>query len=275
MPELPEIITIREDLKKEILGKRVIKVRKAKDYPLKHSMSMFKENIVGHEAVKVSNIAKLLTIEFSSGNFIVSHLNMSGNLLYNLTDPYVKISIEFNTGDVLHYSTVRMFGYFEVWSKENINEYKSRYGKTIIESGLTRDDFLEKLSNKNVPIKNVLLNQKIISGIGNIYANDALYMSKIHPKRKAKSLGEKELLLLFNNLQEILMEGVKNRGSSIDRYKDLYGKPGKQQEHFRIYGKKGKKCKVCGDGIKFEKIQGRGTFYCPTCQPENNQLKML
>jgi len=224
---------------------------------------------VGSTVKDVSNVAKLITIKLSSEKYIATHLNMTGRLLYNTEDPYIKIRLDFDSGDYLNYSSVRMFGYFEVWDKEKLEKYKGGYAKTAIDKDLTLEDFIQGLKKRNSLIKQNLLDQKLVSGIGNIYANDALYMSKINPKRKTHTISNSEYKSLFENVQKIINEGIEHRGSTIDRYADLYGKPGSHQNYFRIYGKKNHKCKDCGTQITFEKVQGRGTFYCPTCQKEN------
>ena len=276
MPELPEVITIRQDLTKEIKGKKIKNIKTFNDYNLNPSPHHFKNHVLGHSVEEISNIAKLLVIKLSSGKYIATHLNMSGLLLFNNSDPYVKISLEFEDGSVLNYSTVRMFGYFEVWDETKLQEYKKRYGKTAIESDITDQEFIDQITKTKTYIKNALLNQKLVSGIGNIYANDALYLSKIHPKKKTNEITNKKLIELFNNVKLLLKEGVKNRGSSIDRYRDLYGKKGSQQNYFRVYGKTDTQCIQCKkDVIKFEKLQGRGTFFCETCQNLTGQQKLF
>lgn len=278
MPELPEVLTIKNDLHKEVMGKVVSEVKSFQNYSLKPNEEDFRNYIVGSKVVNVSNIAKLITIKFDSGYYIATHLNMTGRLLYNVKDPYVKIQVMFESGDKLNYSSVRMFGYFEVWPEDKVVGYSKKYGKEALDKTLTLQEFFEKVSSKNTHIKTNLLNQQLISGIGNIYACDALYLSKIHPKTKPTSLTKQDFSTLFKNVKLLLNEGIEHRGSSIDRYTDLYGKTGSHQKHFRVYGKRnGELCKVCGTPITFEKMQGRGTFYCRSCQivdssPSQNTL---
>lgn len=271
MPELPEVLTISRDLKKEALGKKISKVKTFANYKLDHSKEFFDEYVVGSTIKEVSNVAKLITIKLSSEKYIATHLNMTGRLLYNTEDPYIKIRLDFDSGDYLNYSSVRMFGYFEVWDSEKLEKYKKGYAKTVIDKTLNLEEFVTALKKRNSLIKQNLLDQKLVSGIGNIYANDALYMSKINPKRKTHTISNTEYKNLFENVQKIINEGIEHRGSTIDRYADLYGKPGSHQNYFRVYGKKNTKCKECGTQITFEKVQGRGTYFCPTCQKENNQ----
>lgn len=276
MPELPEVITIRNDLKNTILNKKIVNIKTYNNYALEPSKEVFKNFALGHTIKEVGNIAKLLTMRLSSDYYIATHLNMSGNLLYNHQDKYVKIKLTFEDNTHLNYSSIRMFGYFEVWHPKKVEEYKLKYGKTAIESDLTHHEFIDLIKNKDQPIKNILLNQKLVSGIGNIYANDALYLSKIHPKRKANTLSDEQLTELFKNVVLLLEEGIEHRGSTIDRYKDIFGKPGTHQHYFRVYGKTGKLCEQCGENaILCEKIQGRGTFFCGTCQEISAQKKLL
>jgi len=273
MPELPEVLTITRDLDKEVRGKKVVGISTKQRYALNPSKSHFAKFVAGSSVSEVSNIAKLITIKMSSGYYIATHLNMSGRLLYNNEDPYIKISIRFDTGDILHYSSVRMFGYFEVWDTGQIGEYRNRYGKTALDETLTTEEFIAQLKRKNTHIKDALLDQKLISGIGNIYANDALYLSGIHPQTKPNKLSDVQIARLFENIKKLLMEGLKHRGSTIDRYCDIYGNPGSHQNHFKIYQKE--HCAKCDKEVEFFKLSGRGTYFCPTCQPHDNQVRLL
>ncbi|MBI2414842.1 bifunctional DNA-formamidopyrimidine glycosylase/DNA-(apurinic or apyrimidinic site) lyase [candidate division WWE3 bacterium] len=275
MPELPEVITIRNDLRASVLGKKVVNIKKVDTYKLKPSPKHFGDLVLGSTFDEISNIAKLLLLKMSSGHYIATHLNMSGLLLYNTEDLHTKITLEMDTGDKLNYSETRMFGYFEVWSPEEVERYRRKQGKTPLDNNITSDEFVEKIKMRKSPIKTVLLDQGIISGIGNIYANDALFLSGINPKTKANDISKEGLEAIFKNVVLILTEGILHRGSTIDRYRDLFGKPGIHQNFFRIYGKKDGKCLNCGNHVTYEKMQGRPTFYCENCQPLNNQIKLI
>lgn len=276
MPELPEIITIKKDLNKEILGKIITNLEFVAPYPLKQTTEYIVSNLVNQKIIKISNVAKLLTIHLQNTNLLAIHLNMSGRLLYNTTDPYIKIKLHLNTKDKLHFSSVRMFETFKIMTPLELDKYKKQYGKTIISKNLGADEFIEKMKKKNTYIKNNLLDQKLISGIGNIYANDALYLSKIHPETKTNTISRKDYITLFNNLQMLINESILHRGSTIDRYTDIYGQPGSHQKYFRVYGKKNTACSECGTKISFKALQGRGTYYCSRCQPiDKNTQKTL
>ena len=274
MPELPEVLTIKNDLQKEVVGREIVKVKIFDGYRIEPSTESFVNKVINQKITEVDAFAKLLLIKLSSGDFISTHLRMSGLVLFNNRDPYVKISLTLDNGDELNYSSVRMFGFFEAWAPEKVKQYIGKYGKSALDEGLEADEFKTIMSKRKAPIKNALLNQNLISGVGNIYANDALYLSGIHPKRKSYQLSDDELMSLFLNIRRVLNEGIKNRGSSIDRFRDIYGKPGSHQDNFHVYGSEGTGCTQCdSDTIVFEKMSGRGTFYCPTCQkPEQPSL---
>ncbi len=267
MPELPEVITLRNDLNSSVIGKKIIDVLSFENFPLRPSKKHYDQYVVGHTILTAENIAKLILIRLSSEKYLSVHLRMTGNLLYNTSDKYVKTSFLLEDGSRLNFSEIRKFGYMEVWDEADVNNYKKRIGKTPIESDLTADDFVEIVKRRKSPIRNSLLDQRLLGGIGNIYANDALYLSKINPKIPGTKLSSAELKRLFKNLVFVLNEGVKHRGSSFNRYKDLFGKEGSHQKYFHVYGKKGQKCKICSsESIVHEKLQGRGIYYCPKCQ---------
>ena len=269
MPELPEVLTIKNDLEKEILNKIIKDVEMVSNYPTKPTFLELKPLLLNKKVVQVSNIAKLLTIQLEDENILAIHLNMSGRLLYNASDPFVKIRITFNSNDILNFSSVRMFETFRIMNPQDLEKYKKQYGKLIIYENLSLQEFILNMKKKNTYIKNNLLDQKLVSGIGNIYATDALFLSKINPKQKTHKISDSEYKILFENLQALINEGIEHRGSTIDRYTDLYGKPGFHQKHFRIYGKKSSPCIVCGNIVTFEKMNGRGTYYCENCQNPN------
>ena len=269
MPELPEVLTIKKDLEKEILNKVIIEVEMISNYPTKPQFSELKPFLLNKKVVQVSNVAKLLTVHLEDENILAIHLNMSGRLLYNTTDPFVKIKITFSSNDILNFSSVRMFETFRIMQPADLEKYKKQYGKIIIDPNLSLSEFISQMKKKNTYIKNNLLDQKPISGIGNIYATDALFLSKINPKEKSHKITDSEYKSLFENLKLLINEGILHRGSTIDRYTDLYGKPGTHQKHFRIYGKKSSPCTVCGNSVTFEKMNGRGTYYCENCQKPN------
>jgi len=269
MPELPEVIVLRNGLRKEVIGKKILSIDTFSDYPLIPSKSHFDNYVVESTISNALNISKLLVLKLSSGHYICIHLKLTGNILYNNSDKYTKISFLLTGGDQLNYSTIRKFGFLELWDEKKLNDYAQRHGKTVLESNLGAPEFIALTNGKRKSIRNTLLDQTVVSGIGNIYANEALFLSKINPKSMTSTLSSQQLEELLNNLQKVLKAGVANGGSSIDRYKNIYGISGTQQNHFLVYQNKGNTCTRCKSGqILYEKYQGRSIYYCPNCQKE-------
>jgi formamidopyrimidine-DNA glycosylase len=192
---------------------------------------------------------------------------MTGNILYNISDKYTKITFKLSDGSDLNYSTIRKLGFLEVWEDKKLREYSQRFGKTALESNLEPSEFISLVKGKKKSIRNTILDQGIISGVGNIYANEALFLTGINPRTMTNSLSEQQLENLLINLQKVMKLGIERGGSSIDRYKNIFGESGTQQDHFLVYGKKGQSCTHCKTGeISYEKYQGRGIYFCPNCQ---------
>jgi formamidopyrimidine-DNA glycosylase len=185
-------------------------------------------------------------------------------------DKWVKIVFEITRNNktmYLKFCDMRQFGKVRVLSKDELELLQNKYGIDVLNQDISAEEFLKLLKSKKSTIKNVLLDQKIISGLGNIYATETLFLSKINPKTPTQDLTLKQSEEILKNSREILKEGIKNRGSTLSdkMYVDIFGKSGSQQNHFKIYGKN--ICPVCNSKTMFEKINGRGTYYCPTCQP--------
>jgi len=241
----------------------------------------------------------------ASGLSIAIHLKMSGQLIYtnskfkiqnsnqiqNSNDPLLKVLpnkhtrviIEFQSGDHLFFNDMRIFGWMRIINSkfkiQNSNQTQNSKSKivsleTLINNlgpepfkDLTAEKFKEILRSSKKPVKLVLLDQEKIAGAGNIYANEALFSAKIHPKTPANRLSKEETELLYDKLLKVLREGIKYGGASEDNYRDAYGHKGTFHEHFRVYGRQKLLC-VNGCGGKIERIAlgGRGTFFCPKCQ---------
>ncbi|NIT03623.1 bifunctional DNA-formamidopyrimidine glycosylase/DNA-(apurinic or apyrimidinic site) lyase [Candidatus Saccharibacteria bacterium] len=265
MPELPEIETIVKDLKEalpELVVKRVIVHGgyrpKASDLP----------STVGSSVSTVDRVGKTVHMVLDDTRRVVFHLAMTGRLLLrragDVPDPNQRVSFIFSDGRQLRFTDIRMFGWVELFGEDRFREFSKRYGPDPFE--ITAEEFAERFLSKKVSVKNVLLDQSLVSGIGNIYANDALWMAEIHPEAKTHKLSGEQLRKLHQAVLDILREGIEHRGSSIDTYVDAYGRAGKHQEHFRVYQKEGEKCARCGSVLRFKQLSGRGTFYCDNCQ---------
>jgi len=269
MPELPEVETIRRQTEKYLKGQIVsdIKIFNSKSFTgdLKSTTN---QKITG-----VKRYGKMLVINLENDYCLGIHLKMSGQLIYQKTreykDKHTRVIIEFKSGDVLIFNDQRKFGWIRVFNKTDIKElsYVKNLGPEPWD--IKDSDFFNKLQKKNKPIKTVLTDQDVISGVGNIYANDALWEAGINPRRSAKSLSKKEAMRLREVLMKVLEEGIRLGGSTgkDKKYIDFEGNSGRYLEKSRVYERDKQRCRRNDGGIINKiKIGGRGTYYCPVCQ---------
>jgi len=270
MPELPEVETIRKDLEKFVVGHKVLDVKTNSPKQIQPSLIVVKKAIIGKIIEKVKRRAKVLQIFFSNGSIIIVHLKLTGRLLFrdkkDPVDLYQHITLSLNGGKELRFADARKFGWFKLIKDEReLKKIFEDFGPEPF-SDLDLPIFQKILSTSSRPIKIVLMDQKKISGVGNIYANEALFMAGINPNRLANKITKKETEKLYQSLEKVLKLGLHYRGASDNDYLDLFGHKGKYQEHFLVYGRQGQKCKQCHGLIKRITLGGRGTFYCPQCQ---------
>lgn len=282
MPELPEVETIKLGLRDKIIGLRIsnIEVRVAK---------IFQGNpkeVIGAKIKSISRRAKILIFDLDNGESLVIHLKLTGQLVYHkngasaifghpipfagttLPAKTTHVIFSFSDGSRLFYNDVRKFGWIKIIKTSALPKLKimAEFGLEPLTPAFTKNKFKEIILRKKTPIKLVLMDQVQIAGVGNIYANEALFLAGIHPQRKANTLSGKEVEKLYKSLLSVLKEGIKYGGSSENAYVDALGHFGKMQEHFRVYGKNGGKCPKCKGVIKRIVLSGRGTFFCPVCQ---------
>lgn len=274
MPELPEVETIRKGLQKYLVGRVIqsIDIRMAK------MVSGDVDYCIGAKIIGARRFGKGLVIDLSNGYSIAVHVKMTGQLLYyqspvEALDKHVHIVFYFDNNSILVYRDMRQFGWVHILKTTAVPElpFFKNLGLEPLKD-LTREHFSQILKNSRIAIKVLLMDQRRIAGIGNIYANDALYLAKIHPTRPASSLSEKEISLLFESIEYVLKKGIEAGGASEWNYVDVLGGKGQYQNFFLVYHKTGTICNRCGTLIKSMKLGGRGTFYCPRCQIFDNKL---
>jgi len=271
MPELPETQTIAAILNKNLAGKNVLQVQISKDYKALPSTEIFIKAVTGKKIKSVKRVAKNILLELNNGVRILFHLAMTGRLLlWNEkvgSEKWVKIILHLDNGTKLTFSDMRMFGKAAVLSPKQTEELAARYGPEPLDKNTTPQQLFEKIKSKRTNIKNALLDQVVISGLGNIYATDALFLAKINPLTKTSEIAPEDTSRLLDAIREVLEESIKFGGSTLSdkMYVDPSGKEGTYQEHFKIYSKKN--CPVCDGKVNFMKISGRGTYFCPACQP--------
>lgn len=288
MPELPEVETIRRGLEKHLLSKSItnIEIRFPKLF------SGDPDEILNKEVVGVRRFGKGLVIDFSNGLSLVVHVKMTGQFVYvgeTVLNLHPKLTVgpelpnkwthiifivkDKNGGlGTLFYNDIRKFGWLKIVKTDQVYElsfFKS-LGKELpvikTEDVLSKKEFAAMLKASSSPIKSLIMDQLKIAGVGNIYANEALFITKIHPLKKANTLSVKQVNILFDALVEVMQKGLEHGGASEINYINVDGTKGEFQNHFQIYGKGGQKCVICGQIIQRIVVGGRGTFFCPECQ---------
>lgn len=273
MPELPEVETVRRTLK-ELTHKKVIKevvVSWAKMIKRPENVEEFSDALVGQRIEDIKRRGKFLLIETTDFT-IVSHLRMEGRYgLFSKDDPVDKhthVIFYFEDGSELRYKDVRKFGTMHLFKKGE--EHKtlplSQLGPEPFDSSFTIGNFKERLSKTTRSIKTALLDQKIVVGLGNIYVDEALFRSGIHPERIANTINDSEADTLYREIIATLSEAVEKGGSTIRSYVNTQGQIGMFQLELFVYGRKGEACKNCGTELERIIVGGRGTVFCPRCQ---------
>jgi len=285
MPELPEVETIRRDLESRIIGKTITQVVVHLPKMVRGSLEDFSQTLQQNRISALQRVGKLLQLEFIETPFVLLiHLKMTGQLLYThgndfaagghpfpafnepLPNKWTHIELHFEDGSRLYFNDLRQFGYWQLATKNEQKTINQRYGIEPLTQGFTWEAFSEKMSKKKGILKAVLLDQTFISGLGNIYADEVCFASKVLPTRRVEILSMTELSALFENCQKIIEKAVENRGTSFRDYKDTQGKAGGYAKFLAVYGREKEPCLVCGTPIKKIKLAGRGTHFCPSCQ---------
>lgn len=267
MPELPEVETIRRGIEKRILGKKVKRVEINTAKMIKEpSLKKFKEEVEGKTFKQVIRRGKYLILGLSSGKKIVIHLRMTGQLIYGKKDAKSRVSFLLSGGKYLNLNDRRHLG--EIRLVENWEKVPgiAKIGMEPLEEGFTLKVFGEMLNKKKAKIKPLLMNQEFLAGMGNVYAQEALFKAGIHPERKAYRLKRDEVKSLFYELKKVLREAIDYRGSSLSSYVDAEGRRGSFHFRLRVYGRGGEPCVKCKMPLEFIKLAGRGTSFCPKCQ---------
>jgi len=269
VPELPEVETVRRQLQKEAVGLKIAGLWTDVPKMVKPSPKEVLRRVKGQEITAVERRAKLLILRLSGKENLVLHLRLSGQLFIHGAsghkDPFLHVLIKFSDGRDLHFNDQRKFGYVSlVGSDEELEKLIAGYGPEPLDD-LTEEQFRKILSGSRRRIKDLLLDQKKISGIGNIYANEALWLAKIHPEKRAADLPDFQVRELYRAVLKVLEDGIRLGGATIadEKYRDLYGERGKYEQAVRVYQRKGAPCPRCGTKIEYIKVAQRGTFICP------------
>lgn len=275
MPELPEVETVVRGLRSKVVGRIIRKVNiyyeNIIEYP---DVCSFQEKIKNQKINEINRYGKWIIFVLDN-YYLLSHLRMEGKYFLKpkgaTLEKHEHVSFVLDNDMELRYMDVRKFGKMQLIEKENINKIGP-----FLEMGLEPWDkklntlyLKEKFLRKKLPIKSCLLDQRIIVGIGNIYADEILFLSKINPLKEANSLSLEELERIIDNTKLVLEKAIEKGGTTIRSYTSLNGIHGLFQQELYVHSKEGQKCLICGSDILKIKVGGRGTYYCPKCQKDS------
>jgi len=291
MPELPEVETVVRDLNKKIKGEVVASFWSDWKKGIRGGYKNFSETIAGKKIAGAERIGKNILINLSGGLTIIVHLRMTGALIMKpknsikarlyppnkkfvgipqsqALDKHVHHIFYFRNGKILEFSDVRKFGSLEAAETKKIKDSFSlkKLGPDAISKKFVFQEFDKILGKSKKKIKQLLLDQEKIAGIGNIYASEILFSAGISPQKQVDKLQTSEKKALFQSIGKVLKKAIKLRGTTISDFRDASGRRGQFQSHLNVYGKTGQKCKRCGTIIRRSVLGQRSTFHCPSCQ---------
>ncbi len=295
MPELPEVETIRLGLQKYLVGHKIEEV----DIRLPKMVQGDLKNVEGAKITAVRRFGKGLVIDLSNKYSLAIHIKLTGQLIYRGPNLKEKVVLSKKAGDslpssrthvifkldsppslklrrgesgFLYYNDLRQFGWIKIVQSSKLKDlsfFRDLGPELLPSSGqafLSLEMFKKIVKLSNTAIKPLLMDQKRIGGIGNIYANDGLWEAKINPQRRAGTLTDAEIRKLYDSLLKVLKAGFKYKGASELQFVNAKGEEGEYQNHSLVYGREGEQCRRCGNTIKKIYFGGRGTYYCPACQ---------
>ncbi|MDO8715454.1 MAG: bifunctional DNA-formamidopyrimidine glycosylase/DNA-(apurinic or apyrimidinic site) lyase [Dehalococcoidales bacterium] len=269
MPELPEVETVKNELAPHIVGRTVKKVNLIwEGIVRKPAAAEFSSRLKGRKITGLGRRGKYLLAGLDNGEWLILHMKMSGSLLVRSASSapprFTRAVLHLDDGSGIFFCDPRKFG--RMWLVEDKESVIGELGPEPLEPAFTPAVLTQVLHKRKAPLKAVLCDQHVIAGIGNLYADEALYLAKIHPLRLAGSLTPVELKRLHRAILEVLLKGIKNKGASIENYVRPDGTPGSAHLEFMVPRKAGEPCIRCGTPVVRITVRGRGTYFCPKCQ---------
>ena len=288
MPELPEVETVRRGLQNLIIGKAIKKISSDNLKSFPNAPADVKSFAYGAKVVIVRRRAKVLLIELSSKYSLVIHLKMTGQLVYRgkqsfgaghpndsligeLPDKSTRVTIAFSDDSKLFFNDQRKFGWVKLIPTAEVPniDFMKKVGPEPLSDLTTAQDFLQRVRRRNgTTTKAAILDQSVIAGVGNIYADESLWAAKIHPAVRVKDLSDRQLTKLFNQIRSILALAIEKGGSTDRNYVDAEGKKGSYLSFAKVFRREGLPCERCGTTIAKIRVAARGTHICPHCQSE-------
>jgi formamidopyrimidine-DNA glycosylase len=290
MPELPEVETVARGLRRAILGRRILSVTLGKTDFIDDPAAL-EQHLPGRKIEAVDRYGKFILLRLSVANgaanipangdaapaSLLVHLGMTGQLAPSPAaqpcEKHTHVCLLLDDGRELRYTDARRFGRIAYLTEVPLAEELVGFGADPLE--VSGEDFTRRIRGRRARIKALLLDQGVLRGVGNIYADESLWKAKIHPARLGANLSAKQAGTLRRVLQEILQKAIVLRGSSISDFLDAEGEPGEYQRHHRAYGREGKSCHRCKTVIRRAIVAGRSSYFCPQCQPAPRGCKAL
>ena len=292
MPELPEVETVRQDLRAQLLNKKIKHVTVLNTNTVSPHPEDFIKILSGTFFIDILRRGKLLIFKFKRSNlYLLTHLKMTGQLIYlfgdkisagghslpsqsydkavggDLPNKHTRVIITFVDNSKLFFNDIRKFGYMKVMNQKELDAFiLKNYGPEPLTKDFVLGDFIAKLKTRKRNIKSVLLDQKIVTGLGNIYVDEVLFAAGVTPMRLALTITKTEATKIYQAIRRILTQAIKYRGTTFSNYVDGKGQRGNFSKKLRVYGRANEACTICSAPIIKIKIAGRGTHYCPNCQ---------
>ena len=290
MPELPEVETLARGLRQAILGRRIVSITLGKTDFIDDPAAL-ERHLPGRQIEAVERYGKFMLLRLSAVTrdsvagsngdaapaSLLVHLGMTGHIAPapagQPLEKHTHVCLLLDDGRELRYTDARRFGRIAYLTKALLVEELTRFGADPLE--VSKEEFADRICGRRARIKSLLLDQSVLRGVGNIYADESLWRAKIHPARLGEKLSRKEAETLRRMLQDILRKAIVLRGSSISDFLDAEGEPGEYQRHHRAYGREGKNCYRCKTPIRRAIVAGRSSYFCPRCQPSPKRFAAL
>jgi formamidopyrimidine-DNA glycosylase len=273
VPELPEVETIRAGLEPHLVGRTFERVDIADARLTRpHDPLEVAAELTGERVAALERRGKYLVVRFETGRVLLIHLRMTGSLRHfrngtTAEDPYRRAVVRLDNGSDVAYRDVRRFGTWLLLEPGELEPYlAARVGAELLGRTLTARSLVDRFAGRTAPLKAIVLDQRLFAGVGNIYADEALWWARLHPLRPANQLSTEELGELVRGIRRALRLGISSQGATLRDYRGADGAEGAMQARFRAYGRAGKPCLRCGHAIEKTRVAGRGTWYCPNCQ---------
>ncbi len=270
MPELPEVETVIRQLREVLPGERFKEFRLYRKAVMPDVTSTNLRNILAGKVVeRVFRRGKFIIIDAGEAPYLCIHLGMTGRLLWGTRSPcnprHLRWKSEFQGGNCLLLDDIRCFSRIRLLPIED-SYLSKRLGPEPLGNGFDVDYLREILQSSRRTIKSLILDQNLVCGLGNIYANETLFAARIHPQRQGSDLGEEDISRLRASIVKTLEAAIGRSGTTISDFRDIYGRPGTNQNHLTVYGREGEPCPMCQTTIRRFSLGGRSSFFCPQCQ---------